>query len=159
MKQIIILIFGLIVNVSAFSQMIMLDTTAHIGFYNEFVFNDVIKDDFGVEYFSTNANNKDVFSISIFDSDTSLYKMTVTKFDDSEFIVDFMLFSQSRSGFVILFSKKVVFNYADFDIYNVEINGYKSHYSVLKLRIDYESKDVDIYKHEGELDYKNYYLL
>ena len=135
----------------------MLDTSAHIGFYHEFIYKDISRDNFGVESFSSKGNN--VFSISIFDSDTSLYKMTVTKINESEFSVDFMLFAQSRKGFVVLFSKKVVFSYSDFDIYKVEINGYNSHYSVLKLRIDYDSKSVEINKNEGKLNYNDYYLL
>jgi len=157
MTRLIAILLGLFVHIFAFSQVLMLDTNAHIGFYQEFDNVEGFEHNYGVESYSNNRN--EIYSISIYDSDTSLYKMSVVKNDNNTFSIDFMLFAQSKNGFSVLFSEKKVYSVKDFEFYNVNINGTDTHYSVLKLRVDFTSIKANIRKNDNAFDYSDFYVI
>jgi len=157
MKRLTAIFLGLFVHIFAFGQVLMLDTSAHIGFYQEFDNVEGFEKNYGVESF--NSNNSVLYSISIYDSDTSLYKMSVVKNDDNSFTVDFKLFSQSSMGISVLYSDTMEYNSKDFELYNVNINGSDTHYYILKLNVDFTSLKAMISKHEDKFYFSDYYVI
>ena len=157
MARLIAILLGLFVHIFASSQVLMLDTNAHIGFYQEFDNVEGFEHNYGVESFSRNKNT--IYSISIYDSDTSLYKMSVVKNNDNTFTFDFMLFAQTNIGFSVLYSDKKVYSIKDFEFYNVNINGIATHYSVLKLRVDFNSIKADIKKNKNTFEFSDFYVI
>ena len=157
MNRLTAILLGLSLHIFAFGQVLMLDTSAHIGFYQEFDNVEGFEKNYGVESF--NNNNSVLYSISIYDSDTSLYKMSVVKNDDDSFTIDFKLFSQSSMGISVLYSDTMEYNPKDFELYSVNVNGSDTHYYILKIKVDFNSLKAMISMHEDRLHFSDYYVI
>lgn len=159
MKVALIIISFMILHFSIFAQIIMLDTNSKIGFNTKFLQNSDFQKEIGVENFTQRNNNTNKFAISIFDSDTSLYKMTLSTITKGHFVVEFTLISKNDKGVVIQFNKRFYFEDKDFEFFNMQINGKYAFYSVLNLDINYDTEGVKIDRNKGNLNFKDYYVL
>ncbi len=137
----------------------MLDTNTRIGFNSKFFQNEDIQKEFGVENLTKRNNNSNKFAITIFDSDTSLYKMTISTVTKDHFLVEFTHITQNEKGVSIRFHERFYFEDKDFEFYNMNINGKTTFYSVLNLNIHYNPEGVIISRNKGNLFFNNYYIL
>lgn len=159
MKRALIIISILVLGFGTFAQIIMLDTNHRIAFNTKFLQNTDIKKEFGVENLTQRNNNTNKFAISIFDSDTSLYKMTCSTITKDHYVIEFTLITQNKKNISIKFNDRFYFEEKDFEFYNMKVNGKASFYSVLNIDIYYSEKGAEIKRNKGNLFFSDYYVL
>ncbi len=159
MNKALIIISFMVLSFGSYAQIIMLDTNTRIAFNSKFLKNEDIKKEFGVENLTQRNNNTNKFAISIFDSDTSLYKMTLSTITKNNYVIEFKFITQNSEGVAIRFNKRFYFKNEDFEFYNMQIAGKSSFYSVLNLDIHYGAEGVEINRNKGNLSFNDYYVL